>query len=71
VPTVSLGDFWAPQIPELARDFRVIVHDHRGADRSRHSRIPYSAGHFAPQITPGPCTAAIAAFLRGQADAAA
>ena len=36
------GAFWAQQIPELARDFRVIVHDHRGTGQSTHSRINYS-----------------------------
>jgi aminoacrylate hydrolase len=33
------GAFWAPQVRDFARDFRVIVHDHRGAGRSTHSRI--------------------------------
>src|SRR5258706_4651583 len=39
--------FWAPQVRDFARDFRVIVHDHRGAGRSTHSRIQYSVDQMA------------------------
>jgi aminoacrylate hydrolase len=41
------GAFWAPQVRDFARDFRVIVHDHRGAGRSTHSRIAYSVDQMA------------------------
>ncbi len=41
------GAFWGPQVRDLARDFRVIVHDHRGAGRSTHSRIRYSVDRMA------------------------
>jgi aminoacrylate hydrolase len=41
------GAFWAPQVRDLSRDFRVIVHDHRGAGRSTHSRIRYSVDQMA------------------------
>lgn len=41
------GAFWAPQVKDFARDFRVIVHDHRGAGRSTHSRIQYSVDQMA------------------------
>src|SRR5258707_2908772 len=41
------GAFWGPQVRDFARDFRVIVHDHRGAGRSTHSRIRYSVDQMA------------------------
>jgi len=41
------GAFWAPQVRDFAREFRVIVHDHRGAGRSTHSRIQYSVDQMA------------------------
>lgn len=41
------GAFWGPQVGDFARDFRVIVHDHRGAGRSTHSRIQYSVDQMA------------------------
>lgn len=44
------GSFWAQQIPELARDFRVIVHDHRGTGQSTHSRIHYSVEQMADDL---------------------
>ena len=40
VPGLSgLGSFWAFQVEAFSRDFRVVVHDHRGTGRSTHSRI--------------------------------
>jgi aminoacrylate hydrolase len=48
VPGLSgQGVFWAKQVADLRRDFRVIVHDHRGAGRSTHSRIAYSVEQMA------------------------
>ena len=41
------GAFWGPQMRDFSRDFRVIVHDHRGAGRSTHSRIQYSVDQMA------------------------
>jgi len=41
------GAFWGPQVKDFSRDFRVIVHDHRGAGRSTHSRIRYSVDQMA------------------------
>src|SRR5258705_2629629 len=41
------GAFWPPQVRAFARDFRVIVPDHRGAGRSTHSRIRYSVDQMA------------------------
>jgi len=51
VPGLSgVGSFWAPQVRELSRDFRVIIHDHRGAGRSTHSRIRYSVEQMAADV---------------------
>jgi len=51
VPGLSgQGSFWAKQVPDLARDFRVIVHDHRGAGQSTHSRIAYSVEQMAADV---------------------
>jgi aminoacrylate hydrolase len=43
----GIGSFWSAQVPDLARDFRVIVHDHRGTGQSTHSRIRYSVDQMA------------------------
>ncbi len=51
VPGLSgVGTFWAQQVPDLARDFRVIVHDHRGTGASTHSRIRYSVEQMADDV---------------------
>ncbi len=51
VPGLSgLGSFWSEQVKELALDFRVITHDHRGAGRSTHSRIRYSVEQMAGDV---------------------
>jgi aminoacrylate hydrolase len=43
----GVGSFWARQVAEFSRDFRVVVHDHRGTGRSTHSRIRYSVEQMA------------------------
>jgi aminoacrylate hydrolase len=44
------GAFWVNQVADLARDFRVIVHDHRGTGASTHSRIQYSVDQMADDV---------------------
>jgi aminoacrylate hydrolase len=41
------GSFWISLLPVFSRDFRTVVHDHRGAGRSTHSRITYSVEQMA------------------------
>lgn len=41
------GSFWMKQVPEFAKDFRVIIHDHRGAGQSSHSLIKYTVDQMA------------------------
>jgi aminoacrylate hydrolase len=36
------GNYWQPQIAEFSKQFRVIVHDHRGTGQSTRSKIAYS-----------------------------
>jgi aminoacrylate hydrolase len=46
----GVGAFWARQTPDFARDFRVVVHDHRGTGQSTHSRIRYSVEQMADDV---------------------
>lgn len=41
------GRWWGANIAALARDFTVVVHDHRGTARSTLSRIDYSVAQMA------------------------
>src|ERR1700760_2951027 len=36
------GRWWAANVPELAKKFTIVVHDHRGTGRSTLSKIEYS-----------------------------
>jgi aminoacrylate hydrolase len=44
------GSFWISQVPAFSRDFRTVVHDHRGTGRSSHSRIRYSVEQMADDV---------------------
>jgi aminoacrylate hydrolase len=51
VPGLSgQGSFWSAQVEAFKREFRVIVHDHRGAGRSTHSPIKYSVEQMADDV---------------------
>ena len=41
------GSFWISQVSVFSRQFRTVVHDHRGTGRSTHSRIKYSIEQMA------------------------
>lgn len=43
----GVGAFWAKQVPALAKEFRVIVHDHRGTGQSSKSLVDYSVDQMA------------------------
>ncbi len=44
------GSFWARQVAAFKGDFRVIVHDHRGAGQSTYSPIRYSVDQMAADV---------------------
>ncbi len=44
------GSFWARQVEAFKDDFRVIIHDHRGAGQSTHSPIAYSVDQMAADV---------------------
>jgi aminoacrylate hydrolase len=44
------GSFWSEQLHQLARRYRVIIHDHRGTGQSSRSRIRYSIGQMARDV---------------------
>ena len=46
----GVGSFWRQQVAAFARDFRVIVQDHRGCGRSSRSRIVYSVEQMAGDV---------------------
>jgi aminoacrylate hydrolase len=41
------GRWWGANVPELAKKFTIVVHDHRGTGRSSLSRISYSVEQMA------------------------
>ena len=41
------GRFWSSHVAELAKQFTVVVHDHRGTGRSTLSKMTYSVGQMA------------------------
>jgi aminoacrylate hydrolase len=44
------AQFWANQVTPFARQFRVILHDHRGTGRSSRSRVRYSIRQMADDV---------------------
>lgn len=44
------GSWWANQIEAFKKDYRVIVHDHRGTGQSTHSPITYSVDQMASDL---------------------
>lgn len=44
------ADYWNPQIEAFAKDYKVIVHDHRGTGQSTHSDIEYSVDQMADDL---------------------
>ncbi len=46
----GVGAFWAPQVADFSRYFRVITHDHRGCGQSTHSKIRYSVEQMAEDV---------------------
>lgn len=46
----GVSTFWAAQVPELAREFRVIIHDHRGTGRSARPLMEYSVEQMTADV---------------------
>jgi aminoacrylate hydrolase len=46
----GVASFWVKQVPVLAKDFRVILHDHRGTGQSTHTRMRYSVDQMADDV---------------------
>ena len=46
----GVGTCWADQVPEFAREFRVIVHDHRGTGRSARPLMDYSVEQMTADV---------------------
>ena len=44
------ADYWNPQIETFAKDYTVILHDHRGTGRSSHSEVEYSVDQMAGDL---------------------
>jgi aminoacrylate hydrolase len=42
--------YWKPNLPALSAKYRVIVHDHRGAGQSTHSKIKYSVDQMTDDL---------------------
>jgi aminoacrylate hydrolase len=46
----GVGTCWAAQVAEFAREFRVIVHDHRGTGRSARPLMEYSVEQMTADV---------------------
>ena len=42
--------YWKPNLPAFAAKYRVIVHDHRGAGQSTHSKMKYSVDQMTDDL---------------------
>jgi aminoacrylate hydrolase len=46
----GLGSYWNPNIPAFSRDYRVVLHDHRGTGQSSRSSIRYSVDQMTDDL---------------------
>jgi aminoacrylate hydrolase len=44
------GAYWRDQVPSFAKNFEVVLHDHRGVGQSDHSRIAYTVERMAADV---------------------
>ena len=46
----GVGNYWAPNIPAISKEYQVIIHDHRGTGQSSRSRIRYSVDQMTDDL---------------------
>ena len=46
----GVGNYWAPNISAISKEYQVIIHDHRGTGQSSRSRIRYSVDQMTDDL---------------------
>jgi aminoacrylate hydrolase len=46
----GVGNYWLPNVPEFAKRYRTIIHDHRGMGQSTRSNIRYSVDQMTDDV---------------------
>ncbi|HTH98996.1 MAG TPA: alpha/beta fold hydrolase [Stellaceae bacterium] len=46
----GVASYWADQVPSFAKEFSVVLHDHRGTGKSDHSDISYMVERMAADV---------------------
>ncbi len=46
----GLSSYWAEQVPVFAKEFTVVLHDHRGTGKSDHTEMAYTVDRMAADV---------------------